>query len=340
MLLCAMTTRSSWAQLNPTLAVDPNPDPAVIETFVKGEVAHLASNDTTTWGPARAKLNAEPARQNATTAFLDLYAKDLNDEAKALATDKDVRRRLNLAIIVAKVASKAQNSRLAPVTKTLLHDDSDAVVLWAMQAAKFVLPALITVDAAQAKKIGEDVAAAFKAHPSTAIVEEAYHALLLDPVPGSDRSDKFLGTVKKESLQAYVPIPLAFYDFRVKLYNSDLPPQPLADAWASSFFIKSSVWAAETPAQQSQVLSTMLELLKGAEKQFEVASTPELFDLMKRTGQAFLVAADPGHANNKNMLTPAKAIANMPNGTSTATISGNITALEAVLASPSAVSGQ
>ena len=73
--------------------------------------------------------------------------------------------------------------------------------------------------------------------------------------------------VEKSMIAGYLSAPLALFDYRVKLYNDLTPPAPVADANASSFFVRSAVWSAETPAQQAQVINLELQLLKSASKQ-------------------------------------------------------------------------
>ena len=64
-------------------------------------------------------------------------------------------------------------------------------------------------------------------------------------------------------LQAFANQSLDLFEFRIKLYDDVVPPQPVTDTWASSFFVKSKVWAAMSPQQQGRTLQLMIQLLKG-----------------------------------------------------------------------------
>ncbi|HWE01345.1 MAG TPA: hypothetical protein VG326_02970 [Tepidisphaeraceae bacterium] len=306
----------SWGQLPVSIvtSADPTPDRAVIEGFVDKCDAKLASPEYSAWASARSLIVGEATRQGATQGFLDLYADILNKRFLPLADAKDARQRLNVAIIVARVAAKANDGKLTPITEALLHDSSDAVVLWGLQSAKYIVPAWLQMgNAAEARKLAMEAAQAAKDHPTPATIEEVYRTLVLDPNFGTEKSsDAVLKTLSAKAITDYLPAPISFYQYRVNLYNGAVPPtQPVADTWGSSFFIKASVWSAETPQQQSQVLQAMLGLLKGAARQNAAAKSPEMFDLVKRTGQAFDVVGSL--MKNSRLEKAAHNIASVPN---------------------------
>ncbi|HZK81566.1 MAG TPA: hypothetical protein VFC46_10875, partial [Humisphaera sp.] len=264
---------------------------------------------------ARALIVSEAARPGTTQGFLDVYADVVNEKLIPLVTgDKDARHRLNVAIIVAKVAAKANNAKLLPITEALLHDPSDAVVLWGLQSAKYIVPVLVqTGKIPAAKRLGLEVAVAAKAHVTPATVEEAYRALVLDPNFGTDKAaDTVIKSLAPKSISDYLPAPIAFYQYRVKLYAAAAAPeQPIADTWGSSFFIKTPIWSAATPQQQSQILQAMLGLLDGAFKQYGANRSPEMFDLIKRTGQAFDVVGNV--LKNSPLQKAAHNVSSVPN---------------------------
>jgi hypothetical protein len=277
-------------------SADPTPDKKVIADDVQKEEGRLAGSEYAAWGAARALIVGEATRQGITQGFLDVYADVVNEKLLPIVTsDKDARHRLNVAIIVAKVAAKANNAKLMPITEALLHDPSDAVVLWGLQSAKYIIPVLVqTGRVPDAKRLGLEVAVAAKAHVTPATVEEAYRALVLDPNFGTEKaSDAVLKTLSAKAITDYLPAPIAFYQYRVKLYAVAAPEQPIADTWGSSFFIKSAVWSAATPQEQSQILQAMFGLIRGAFTQYSAGGKPpDMFDLIKRTGQAFDVVGN------------------------------------------------
>lgn len=268
----------------------------------------MALADPAQWAYGRNPLIIEgTTHRDATPAFLDMYAASINDHLLPLTTNQDARIRLNAAIVAARIAAKAGNGRLAPLTLALLKDSSDGVVLWGLQTAKYVVPALLAAgDTKKADAIAKAAVDAIKNHMTPAIVEEAYRVLLLNPnLPGQTPID--LSTIKTLDMQAFLTNPIALYDFRIKLYDDVEPPkQPLADTWVSTFFTSDKVWIAESAAQRGQALNLMLALLKGAAKQNAAVPSPEMVDVMKRTGQAFEVVAD--HLKNSSLHAAAHTV--------------------------------
>jgi hypothetical protein len=293
LLVCAFTT-ASFGQLPSSIVTSPDPSAQrdQINAFVDTQVNKLLIADPASWGAGRALLVGEVSKQGATPGFYDVYADSINKYLLPLATNKDPRVRLNAAIVAARVASKAANGRLAPVTLAFLKDSSDAVVLWGLQSAKYVVPALLAVrDATNADAIAKAVVLAAQNHMTPAVIEEAYRTLLIDPALPQD-DPHYMNDITAPMLSGFLPNPMALYEYRIKLYDDVAAPmQPVADTWASTFFVNEKVWAAQSPTQQGQTLNLMLGLLKGAAKQNGAAATPEMVDVMKRTGQAFQVVS-------------------------------------------------
>ncbi len=275
-----------------------------INGYVAAWVARLASPDANAWSAVRGGLvNVVTTAPPPSPSFMDEYALAINQNFQPLATNKDARYRLNIAIIVLRVAAKAGNGRLAPITTALLHDDSDAVVLWGLQSAKYVAPALLqSTNFKAAGQMGQDVLQAVKSHVgSGAIVEEGYRALTLDPTAGTTGSNDLLKSIDDAGVASYVPNAIALLDYRVKMYEDSAPAEPITDTWAITFFIKAKVWGVENSAQQGQTMQLMLGLLKGASKQLDTANSTELRDVLRRTGQAFEVLADKDRLNNPGL---------------------------------------
>src|SRR6185437_15244537 len=117
------------------------------------------SPEPATCSAGRGTLIQQASLVGTTPAFFDQYADAVNKKIMSAATNKDQRVRLNVAIVVAKIAAKAENGRLASVTQVLLKDKSDAVALWGLQSAKYVVPALlISADLKQATAVGKAAA--------------------------------------------------------------------------------------------------------------------------------------------------------------------------------------
>jgi hypothetical protein len=284
-----------------------------IDAFVDRELAKLTSNnlpaDLPKISSARNTLYHQAEAQGATPNFLIRYAESLNKKLLDLLKKprgKDPRVRLNAAIVTARIANKVQNSSLAGVTQVLLRDDSEAVALWGLQAAKVVVPLLLNPNPATqpdvapnpalAVSLGQEVVQAATKHGSNpAVIEEAYRTLLLNSALGGAVGIDYLKGINSDSLRTFLPLPIAMLEARIKQYDTDVPPQPVADWWCCKLFLVNPVvWKAATPAQQEQIKQVMLALLKGAAKQKQavIERGKEMFEVIHETGVAFQLLAN------------------------------------------------
>ncbi|HET6251709.1 MAG TPA: hypothetical protein VFE47_28750 [Tepidisphaeraceae bacterium] len=326
---CAFTT-PAFAQLPSSVVTAASPPPEAIEKSLDVQVGKLLSPDPALWSQGRTTMIGDVSKQDASTGFLDAYALSLNAHLLPLTKNKDARVRLNAAIVAARVAAKAKNGRLAPVTLALLKDSSDAVVLWALQSAKFVVPPLLAIqDSKDADDLGKAVVQAAQTHTTPSVIEEAYHTLLLDPTP---QGPSLVGDISPKVLSSFLQNTLALYDFRVKLYDTE--PEPPKDSQldtaATVFLTSDKVWGVQTKAQQGQTLALMLALARGAAKQNAAVPSPEMFDVVKRTGQALSVVANrmPGQ---KEFSDAAKKLSQLPNSASPDEINPALDSLEAAI---------
>lgn len=228
-----------------------------IETFVKPLVADLGGEDAVKRGKAREALSGElnaPSTTPYSGQFLDTYAQVIDAQLKPLATNPDVRVRLNVAIVVARVAEKADSSRLYDVTDILLNDKSDAIVNWALKAARYVLPPVLQTGLpAQVQKFLTDIKAQ-AAKP--AMLSLAYEALSLNY-----QGPNAKGPGWNKMVQLAVPEVLELLKTRIDIYQKQIPPEPSADETAVSFLAATQVLKEVKPAQQVQIVQAMLDLL-------------------------------------------------------------------------------
>lgn len=287
LLLVFGTSTAAMGQITKSIreAVDAKPDRPLIDAFIANEIKGLSSEDPKLQKGARDSLAQEANAPNVSASFLDEYADSLNAAVLPLAK-ADVHVRLCAAVCVARVAAKAGNNRLSGAALMFIKDKNAAVALWGLKAAKYILPTMI-LGLQNPAPMGQAVMEAAKEHATGAVVEEAYNTLLLQPDTNS------LRTFQPPVLKPYVAIPIAFFDYRVKLYEDLVPPQPMADTLACKFLVNSNVWQALTGPQQRQTLQLMLDLVKNASKQNATAAMPELIDVIRQTGGAFEVAAGP-----------------------------------------------
>lgn len=336
-LVCAATSVSSGQILPRGIIESSDITPqnrAEIDQFVNQQVQRIAGQDTTAQQRARDALISPVANdRQATPSFFDQYADSLNASLLPLAKNTNVRVRLNAAIVAARVAAKVGNGRLASTALAFVQDKSDAVVLWGIKAADYIVPPLVSsASIDMANRLGKAVVTAAKDHAeSPAIIEDAYRTVLLHEMDMTNATPTMIAP--------FLPQPTALFDYRVSLYADGVPPDPRKDADGAAFFVKEKVWSAQTKSQQSQSLQTMLTLCRGAAKQNAVDPTPELVDVIRLTGNAIEVAAN-NFLQNAAMGKAAHLLASIGADTSGGEIENRIKGIKdamkaAGLASPS-----
>jgi hypothetical protein len=127
-------------------------------------------------------------------------------------------------------------------------------------------------------------------------------------------------------LQGFIPVITEFYGYRAKLYDDITPPDAITDYWPSFFFAKQKVWLAENPQQKTESLNLMIAMMKGAAKQNAAAKSPELLDLIKKTGSAFEAISNT--LKSKPLQDSSKVVARLPATADDETINTAISKLE------------
>lgn len=334
-LFVILSASVSHAQLPQGVLAAPDANKQLIEQFVDGHIAQLQTGNATSVSGSRNALITQAAAVGAGASFYDVYTEILNRRLTALASNKEARVRLNAAIVNARVAAKAiapaagapsLPSRLNSSTSAFLKDSSDAVVLWGLQAAKYVIPAdLSAADIKGGLDLGKDALQAAKDHNSSeSLVEEAYRTLTLNPLLGGVAGPP-VPPVAAGPLVGFVPYTLDWYDYRVQMYQNLTPPAPIGEIWGSLFFIKKEVWAQLIPQQQQRVLQLMMSLVQGSAKQFAAGQNPAVLDVIKRVAGDFIVF--PEMKNSKAATNLARAAGNV----TSAQIDADVAALESDL---------
>lgn len=201
-------------------------------------VSTLQAGDSAAQSVARAQLIAiagsprmqptYPATLNA--ALLPVFTSSASTRAK-----------LNAAIVLEGVAARTASPALLPATSAALSDNSEAVALWGVKAAR----SLIAAGGAPAATLSAQVAATAKAHPQSApIVEEAYAALMPDAPPAA--------TVV-QSLLTVLEMRIADYA------NGAAPPDPGAEQ-AVPAYLAVTCWPKATAAEQKRISTDLANL--------------------------------------------------------------------------------
>jgi hypothetical protein len=287
----------------------------VLQAFLDKQVAQLASSVPSQQSLAREAIAAEvvqpvnPTDPPLSPVFLDLYAGILNDGLKPLESNPDPRVRLNVAIVAAKVAEKASNDKLAPVVTDLLSDQSEGVVLWSIKACKFLLPQILAnaVSAPNNPLLPAFVKSVEQHSKSGPIVHAAYDALRADST-----------TVAPAAWNQVVPVLVTtaqtLLENRIAQYHAGIPPQPSADAVATTFLTDTTIWPVQSKDQQQRSVQDIADLMSVAAQRWDNANTTQRQDLalvVKQAGGAIWVVgkdsdnSDLQHAEEQLKVTPS-----------------------------------
>jgi hypothetical protein len=218
--------------------------------------------------------------------FLNRYSKQLSVSLPPLLSPSvNVRVRLNVAIVVAGVAQASQDAQLAQLVIQELNDPSEAVVLWGLKAARDVLPSALGVTNLKLQLIAA-ISKSAQRLGTGRILNAAYSALAVDIKPGV------------APLDLIVPMQ-NLLNWRIKQYTVAVPPEPPADAIATTFLTERDVWSPNIP-QQAATVQALADLIAAAITDLPAAQQDdhdELILLLKKTGEAIFVIginnADP-----------------------------------------------
>src|SRR5262245_16658378 len=271
-----------------------------VQKFIKDNVAKLTGDDAAAVKEAREALvlavtQVTPTQPAPSAQFLDVFANVLNETLLAEVKGKRPQVRLNIAVLVARVAEKANNPQLMPVTIVLLEDENQGVALWAVKATKFLIPPVLSnaVLAKDNKLIPALVAAAKKHINRGPIVQAAYDALKI--------SKDGPNAVPPSAWKLVVPVvantTLDIVDERLKLYTNGIPAWPGVEKDGISHLVSREIYQTQLdPAIQKklherivQTISNLIGIV-GQRVQGAGATRPELNGLLKNASSGLLVS--------------------------------------------------
>jgi hypothetical protein len=140
-----------------------------------------------------------------------------------------------------------------------------------------VLPSTLGVVSLKAKLISAITAAAQRLGTG-AIVSAAYNALALDIKPGVSPVDMIVPTQN-------------LLNWRIKQYAVAVPPEPPADAIATTFLTERDVWSPNIP-HQAPTVQALADIVAAAITDLPAAQQEdhdELILLLRKTGEAIYV---------------------------------------------------
>jgi len=266
---------------------------AQIQQFINGELDKFRAVNTDQVPKARENIVAEA--RGGSAAYLAKYAEVVNDKAQGILRDvKDMRAKLNAAIVVARVADIANNTKLEKSVLVLLEKGQpEALKLWGMRAARPLIPELVKVNGE--KPLMQAILDTVKQFPDNGpLAEDAYEAL-------NPRN----ATAK--AVPIIVDAVLDLTAFRIEIYKNGVPGQggktllpdlPDADSTPFTNIFNQGVWVALDKNKKQDVRSMQLacELLHWSAVRGETPAYRQYRDQLQRsiklvTGGIFVAAS-------------------------------------------------
>jgi hypothetical protein len=295
----------------------PQSDSAAIDAFIKTNIQNLMM-DKNPGAQSEGRrylerpVNGVGGPTGPSPQFINYYVAQLDKALAPPIASKNVRTRLNAAIVVYYVTAHAQDTQLQDLVLTLMRDKTDAVALYGVKAAGAVIPVAVAGNTAGAPPILQLIQAISKtvaAHNSSAIVQEAYLALSLG-VPDLKISLTGAAPVIDEIERVL--------DGRIKKYTAGIPEDPGSDRLAVTFLTNEKIQAVLTPAQKAKALQLLSDLAQVGAGQFTYATVrpdkDQLAYITSFAAKGLLVASAPqkGSPLEDALLKVAKVNTNSP----------------------------
>jgi hypothetical protein len=225
-----------------------------VQQYINGWVGEMADgSNPSQQGQARDKLTTGANAVGTETASADYqsqYAGTMNDALLPLTKNADMRTRLLAGVVAGRVAERMNNARLEPVAVALLNDKSDAVVLWGMRTARYVLPWILQ-NPMQKSALPDAMANALLNHPRIPIANDAYEGANLPPQTSGP------------TLLAAAQQVIHMLHARVQVYEKTCPVDPSADATGTTF-LSSTAWSVLPAGQRldsAQQISDLMSVM-------------------------------------------------------------------------------
>lgn len=259
----------------------------LIDSFIKAQVDQLAT--PATQHDARELLIAQVSGGGAEApsgSFMDVYAQELNQLLMPLLANQDrstQTARLNAAIAVAGVADRVNNVRLLPITLQLLKDQSDAVKIWGLRAARSVLPPAIAIN--QQANLLAAIKAQAGPDANPMLLQLVYAALSPNIANNDPNAAKIVSVV--------VPELQTLLEARVKQFQKEVPPDILSVRPATDF-LSAKAWVQTTTEQRLGTVQILSDLIAVAGERADASTgtdKQQLIDMVKQTTLALEACA-------------------------------------------------
>jgi hypothetical protein len=273
-----------------------------IKSFIAGELGKFREVKTDGVPRAREAIIAEA--KGGSAAYLAKFAEVLNVEILAILKDvKDMKARLNAAIVVARVAEIANNTKLEKAVLALLDKGQpEALKVQGMRGARPLLPELIKVNGE--KPLIEAVMATVKQFPENgSFAEDAYDALNPRNATG-------------KAIPTIVDALLDLTAWRIEIYKNGVPGQggktlipdlPDADSTAFVNIFFQDVWKSldKTKKQDVRAMQLACELIHWSAIRGQTPAYQQYRDQLQRSisliaGGIFVAATVMNEGNCAN----------------------------------------
>lgn len=259
---------------------------AEIDAFVVNEMTILTTQPPASRVGAKTAIVAQApgTAGGITPQYLDAYATSLDQHiVAALKAKPPLAVRLNLGVVAAKVAANSQSFQLENAAIALMQDDAEAVVLWGMRTAKFVLPFQIKVRVGKNALLPLIVSVGNK-FPGP-VLSEAYETLSLSPMEIYQPTKAKAAQVE---IKTVIPFMQSMLTTRLQGYANGVIKEPGIDPIGTNFLSSPSVWSAQTPAQKKDTLKLFHDFLAKVGPLY-TAPNEEMLNVIKRLGGAVAV---------------------------------------------------
>ncbi len=254
-----------------------------VDAYIRANVEKLNGEDPDAQRTARDALVSPMLQSPAVTPlppFMDYYAAAMNRELLPLARKGDLRTRINVGIITARVAERVNNWRLRETAVVLLDDKLEPIAYWGLKAAKPLMePVMRNAGViADTVPLWDRVIATVKRFGSGPVVNEGYAAL---SVPQN---------APREVLALAIPAMQELLNWRVEQYRRGVPPEPIADNGAALFLSSGAIWRAQSQQEQLKTIQLFSDLIGYGAQQQQLLSDRDARDYLIRVLKYFASA--------------------------------------------------
>jgi len=277
-----------------------------IRAFIDAQLGKITSGQVTDQQDARDLLVRE-CDTSSTAAYVDSYIEALVAALPKAIESGDHHSRLNVAVVIGRIAERTKSLRLKAAAMDLLGDKDDGVVIWGARTVRSLVLPQLRISVSKDEPLLTKVVPAVADNLGGYIVQELYEGYRLNIL--TERRN-----LTPDMLKAVIPPMLELFGKRVALYAQALPDEPQSETLATSFLGDNSVWTLMTEEQKSQTLQHCSTLVAGAGKYI---TTLDVKDAASRARRDELVQTVRLVSSAVSVIAQAKADKNLENAAGT-----------------------